>query len=90
MIGFPNDHPRFILDLNLKFWILDRIYKTIFKIELAFLENYIYKYLRNPTHIIWIHIYQFLWIDIIPNTILSIQNQQYEHVDIAGQYPIKL
>ena len=45
---------------------------------------------HTHTHAAWIHAYQFLWVDTMPNTVLSIQNQQFEHVNAAGQYPVKL
>ena len=51
---------------------------------------YVCKYPRTHTHAAWIHAYQCHWVDTIPNTFLSIQNQQFEHVNAAGRYSVKL
>ena len=51
---------------------------------------YVCKYPRTHTHAAWIHAYQCHWVDTIPNTVLFIQNQQFEHVNAAGQYSVTL
>ena len=60
------------------------------KTVLVFTYSCIYVCKYPHTHAAWIHAYQCHWVDTIPNTVLSIQNQQFEHVNAAGQYSVNL
>ena len=36
------------------------------------------------TYVAWVHAYRILWVHTNPNTVLYIQKQQFEHVNVAG------
>ena len=80
------------IESEFKMLLLDRIYKACIRQLLVFTYSCIYvcKYPRTHTHAAWIHAYQCHWVDTIPNTVLSIQNQHFEHVNAAGQCSVKL
>ena len=87
--GFPNGRPWYILNLSLRFWFLDRIYKACIR-QCWYLHTVAYMY--APKHVHTLMQPGFTHTNFSGSKLFQIQSylSKTNNLNAAGQYPLKL